>query len=242
MKSFAGKISTAIPNFLTLLNLTCGYITIHYIFNDQLQIAFWIIILAAIFDFSDGFAARALNVSTKTGELLDSLADMVSFGIVPASVAFILLNKTIESQTGQLLFIIISSFIAIFSCLRLAKFHTYAHQKNDFLGLPTPANALFFVSLGYISQMPGNNIMQLLIEPYCLIPLIIGFSILMISNLPMFSLKMKNISFTNNAIQYIFLFISLVLLILFRVQSIPMIIILYILLSVMNRLFAMNKI
>ncbi|MFW6222302.1 MAG: CDP-diacylglycerol--serine O-phosphatidyltransferase [Bacteroidota bacterium] len=237
MKSFSGKIISAIPNFLTLLNLTCGYIAILYVFNDQLQIAFWIIILAAIFDFLDGFAARALNMSTKTGEILDSLADMVSFGIVPASVAFNLLNKTFESQTGHLLFIIISSFIAIFSCLRLAKFHTYVHQKNDFLGLPTPANALFFVSLGYISQMPENNIMQSLVEPYCLIPLIIGFSMLMISNLPMFSLKMKNLSFTNNAIQYIFLFIALILLIIFKVQSIPMIIILYILLSVMNRLF-----
>ncbi len=235
------KIIRAIPNIITLLNLLSGYIALIFVFRNQLQHAFGFIILAAIFDFLDGFTARLFKAYTKTGEILDSLADMVSFGIVPASVAFTLLKNTLGSQTEHFVLIIISSLIALFSCLRLAKFHSYAHQTNHFLGLPTPANALFFLSLGYISQIKANNFMGVLIEPHYLIPLIVVFSILMISNLPMFSLKMKNMSFTNNAIQYIFLFISLILLIIFKIQSIPMIIMVYVLLSLLNSLPGLNK-
>ncbi len=223
-----------IPNLLTIFNLICGCIALYFSFNNNLVFVAYIIGLAAIFDFMDGAVARLLKVSGPMGEELDSLADMVSFGVVPGSVVFHLLEASSLSTY---------SFIAIaipaFSAYRLAKFNIDEKQSENFIGLPTPANCLVFVSIPLITAFQEESIIASFIEiPEVLITLTLLLSIALISKIPLFSLKFKNLKYADNKLKIFFIGISIPLLILLQFSAIPLIVLLYLTLSIVfNHIF-----
>ncbi len=241
---FVMKIKEHIPNFITLLNLLSGCIAIVFIFKNQLPIASYLIGLAAIFDFLDGFFARLLKVQSPIGKDLDSLADMVSFGLVPGLILFKLIEYSsgISVNTG---FISVVPFLAflipLFSALRLAKFNNDKRQTDVFIGLPTPANALLIASFPLIliqqSTLVGINLLSiqsLFLSTIFLVVIAILLSYLLIAEIQLLSLKFKNFTWKDNKIRYIFLGTSCFLLLLFFYLAIPIIIILYILLSIIQ--------
>lgn len=221
-----------VPNIITLLNLTSGCIATVMAFNGDFQMAFLWIVVAAVFDFFDGLAARLLGVSSKLGVELDSLADVVSFGVAPSIAIFILL-RDFTVLPEQLLPIqnLIPYFaflIPAFSAYRLAKFNIDERQTTSFLGLPTPANGLFWISYAFGMQNPiGDNNLYL----YLTLILIVVFSLLMVSEIPMFSLKMKSMGFKGNEKQYILAALILAFVILRGIAGIAWGIAGYILLS-----------
>lgn len=249
-----------IPNLLTLGNLFCGILSCIFILYDFVPFYFLIVTfsLSLIFDFLDGLVARLLKQNFEIGIQLDSMADMVSFGLVPGLAAYSLLftvnpltynntfvgnffpNKYVEFNLPETYTYLnaIAFIIVLFSALRLAKFNLDKEQTLYFKGLATPANAIFFVSL-YICR---NHLFEQgkILKPFgfeypLLIFLCILFSILLISNIPMFSFKLKGFGWQKNHFKYVFLIISILLLILFQMNSIPFIIILYIITSIIFR-------
>jgi CDP-diacylglycerol--serine O-phosphatidyltransferase len=269
------SITRQIPNLLTLSNLLCGCLAINYAFEWEMVMAVYMIGLAAIFDFLDGFAARLLKVSGEMGKQLDSLADMVSFGVVPGVLAFQLIKLSlftdVVNQEGDVYHVLDSMayfafFIPVLSGYRLAKFNVDTRQTDKFIGLPTPANAIFISSLillffqgnemqtvgkslfdkeiynyeiqGYIFEFlnEADFLQQTIIQPYILVSVVIVFSFLLILELPLFALKFKNFGWSDNKIRFVFLTISLAMLIIFQLSAIPFIVILYILLSIINNL------
>lgn len=234
-------IKNHIPNFITLLNLLSGCIAIVFIFDDQLEIASYLIWLAAIFDFLDGFFARLLKAQSIIGKDLDSLADVISFGLVPGLILFILIEHSlgISATSG---FITLLPFVAfmipLFSALRLAKFNNDERQADVFIGLPTPANALLIASFPLIliqqTTLVGINLLgiqSLFLNTIFFITLTILLSYLLVAKIQLLSLKFKTTSWKENKVRFIFIGISCVLLILFFYLAIPIIIILYILIS-----------
>ena len=221
-----------IPNLLTISNLICGCIALYFTFHNNLVFAAYIIGLAAIFDFMDGAAARLLNVSGPMGKELDSLADMVSFGVVPGSVVFHLLEASSLSAYS-----FIALAIPVFSAYRLAKFNIDENQSESFLGLPTPANCLVFVSFPLITAFQGESIIASIIEiPEVLIALTLIFSLALISELPLFSLKFKNLKYANNKLRFFFIGIAILLWALFQFSAIPLIVLLYLTLSIVFKM------
>jgi len=225
-----------IPNIITLLNLICGCVGIVLAFSGELFIAAYLIWGAAIFDFFDGFAARLLKVKSSIGKELDSLADMVSFGVLPSVIMYIL----IEERTDNTFLPYLAFLIAAFSALRLAKFNIDERQAESFIGLPTPANAFFMSAIPFILDKNFIVINDFL-GAEGLIVICIIFSILLVSNISLFSLKFKGIAWQNNAIRYIFVAISGVLLLFLDVKAIPLIILLYLVLSVGFNLTSSTK-
>ena len=283
-------IKKNIPNFITCLNLLCGCIGIVFAFEGNLVWSAYMVGIAAVLDFLDGFAARILKVHSEIGKQLDSLADMVSFGVLPGVVMFNLLQQSfyyelfleywkvplpnkfndIWYDTTRVNYIpYIAFLIPVFSAIRLAKFNIDTRQTNSFIGLPTPANSIFICSLPLILFF-GNEIgkyflqttsfdvsidktpeviwdvfhtntldfnfwiSRILFSPYFLISLTLISSLLLVAPLPLFALKFKNFSWTDNKIRYIFLALCVPLLILFQFVGIPIIIVFYILLSIAN--------
>jgi len=225
-----------IPNFITLLNLLSGCIAITAAFNGNLVLASWLVGLAAIFDFLDGMVARLLNVKSAIGKELDSLADMVSFGVLPGVILYQLFQMNLDIDPG--IFAYVAFLIPLFSALRLAKFNTDTRQEEIFYGLPTPANAIFIASfpliLNYETWFFGfdfSNYMIILINPYFLSVLSLVLSWLLVAEIPLMSLKFKNFKWADNKARYILLLLSLLLLIVFQLTGIPLIIILYIFIS-----------
>ena len=239
------NIKKYIPNTITSLNLLSGCISITLAFEGYILFAVYMIFLAAVFDFFDGMSARFLNAYSIVGKELDSLADMVSFGVAPSVIVFqmmkISLFQTVDLppienlSLPEILFLLTPFLIAIFSGVRLAKFNVDERQTDSFIGIPTPANAIFFISVYLISIIVNNElVLELLRNEIFLTILIISFSLLLIAEFPMFSLKLKNFSWKGNKIRYIFVVLSVILLILLHTIAIPVIIILYILLSAIN--------
>ncbi len=210
-----------IPNTITLANLTCGCIGIIACTKGDLATASYMIWLAAIFDFFDGFAARLLNVSSPIGKELDSLADMVTFGVLPA---FILFSMQENLTTGYLPYLAFS--LALFSALRLAKFNVDTNQTNGFIGMPTPAAAFFVSGLVF---WPTNSL--LVNNPISVAVIGIVLSLLLVAPIPMLALKFKDYSLQNNISRYLLVIISMVLLALFGKKSFPLIISFYFILS-----------
>ncbi len=211
-----------IPNFITCLNLFAGSIAVYYAFQGNYPIVMLLVIIAAVFDFFDGFAARLLNAYSPMGKEMDSLADVISFGLAPGVVAFSLL-----SQSGLPLWVNFAGMIIpTFSALRLAKFNIDERQSSSFIGLPTPANALFWIGLAYSFSdfLIANN--------WLVIILILIFSGLLVAEIPMFSLKFKSFGWGNNQLQYIFLIVCIILLIMLQLDAFAPIILWYILLSI----------
>jgi CDP-diacylglycerol--serine O-phosphatidyltransferase len=223
-----------IPNIITCLNLFAGCLscimTLEY--NNYFG-AFLFVILAAIFDFLDGFSARLLKAFSPIGGQLDSLADVVSFGIAPGFVVFSFLNTVSTGTFFETTFLPYTAFlIPVFSALRLAKFNIDTRQKDSFLGLPVPANALFWVSL-IPAIIPFVKAYEIVICVIILIA-ILTFCLLMISELPMFSLKFKSYSWEKNQWAYLLIGSALVLTILLHFLGISLTIICYILLSLLK--------
>ncbi|MEO1096518.1 MAG: CDP-diacylglycerol--serine O-phosphatidyltransferase [Bacteroidota bacterium] len=214
-----------IPNLLTCCNLACGSVGIVQVFNNELHYAAYLIWAALIFDFLDGFVARLLKVHSPMGKELDSLADMVTFGLLPAAICFQILNNL-----TPLIWLPYAGFlITIFSALRLAKFNIDERQADSFIGLPTPANTLFISSLIFVDQ--------LWLTLPVLLSLIVVFSCLLVAPLEMLALKFKHFGWRGNEVRYIFIGISLVSILLFWQLALPVIIIAYICLSIIKKVF-----
>lgn len=234
-----------IPNAITLLNLVAGCVGIYFVFRNNLTVAAFLIWIAAIFDFFDGFLARLLKVKSDLGVQLDSLADMVSFGVLPGFIMFILIENMSVTNPELSLFREYLPFIAlmipVFSALRLAKFNIDVRQTVSFIGLPTPANA-FFISgfpliifqISHTEEISKVLWVQTLFNPYLLIGVTIVFSFLMTSEIRLMALKFKNISWKENQSRYIFILASILLLIVFHFFAIQLIILIYLLISVIQ--------
>lgn len=220
-------IKKHIPNFITMLNLFSGCLAVYFAFLGCYDWVLYLVLLAALFDFADGLAARMLKAYSPMGKELDSLADVVSFGVVPGVLVMTLLG---ESALPHWLSFA-GFFIPVFSALRLAKFNIDERQTSSFLGLPTPANALFWVGLSFAFP-------DFLIEyPIVLLALIVIFSGLLVCEIPMFSLKFMNLKIKDNGVQFLFLLISVLLIVVFTTKALALIIAWYILLSVIVTLF-----
>ncbi|VBB47262.1 CDP-diacylglycerol/serineO-phosphatidyltransferase [uncultured Paludibacter sp.] len=210
-----------LPNIITSMNLFSGCVGVWFAFNGNYEGAALAIFLSAIFDFLDGMVARLLQAYSEIGKELDSLADVVSFGVVPGAIAFSML-----SANGFMLYAFLAFLIPVFSALRLAKFNVDERQSSSFIGLPTPANAIFWAGLALsLSQW-------LVSHPFILIGIIFFFSYLLVAEIPMFSLKFKNLNWKNNKAQFIFLGGCLLLILLLQQRAIAPLILWYILLSV----------
>ena len=224
-------MSKHIPNILTISNLICGCIALSFTFKGELVYTAYLIGLAAIFDFMDGAAARFLNVSNPIGKELDSLADMISFGLVPGAVVFHLLEESVLSQYSFMALI-----IPIFSAYRLAKFNVDENQNENFIGLPTPANCLVFVSIPLITTFNSESTIAYLFEiPEILLIITILMSVALVSKINMFSLKFKNLKFQDNKIRFFIITMSIMLLIWLKFIAIPIIILLYIMMSIVKK-------
>lgn len=235
-------IKKHIPNIITLLNLLSGLIALVYAFDDNLQMAFFWVCLGIFFDFWDGFAARVLKVSSPLGVQLDSLADMVTSGVVPGVVMYQMLahiQENIEQYniTDDTFYMKLVPFIGFIitmgACMRLAKFNIDTRQTDSFIGLPTPANALFILSIPLITSTTESDfVLTTLSNPYVLVIVSVFSAFIMNAELPLFSLKTKNKNLSDNKLTLLFLGICALLLLFFRFEAIPLIIIFYIILSV----------
>jgi len=249
------KMKNWIPNIITLLNLLCGCIAAIYAFNDQLVLAGVFVAAGIFFDFFDGLAARFLHVSSELGTQLDSLADMVTSGLVPGIVMYQLLSDAIgfnlidqeQSFTSgsQDYWIshpylpILGFLITLGSCYRLAKFNIDNRQTDSFIGVPTPANAILIISLGLIAQDTDLSWLYYgLTNPYILIAITLFSVYILNAELPLFALKFKSFGWKGNEMRWVFIAICIALMITLQIYAVPCIIIIYILMSVVNNLRA----
>jgi len=217
-----------IPNTITCLNLISGCIATYFAFQNDNELALLFIIIGAVFDFFDGMVARLLHVSSPIGKELDSLADDITFGFAPSAIVF---NYLCTFHSHILVLPFLAFVMAAFSALRLAKFNLDERQAMGFIGLPTPANALFWGSL--IVGM-GDSIASLPYAEYFLVAGIFISSWLLVAEIPMFALKFKNWGWKGNEIKYVFLITCVPLILLLGVSGLAAIIAWYVILSVVN--------
>ncbi|KQC01828.1 CDP-diacylglycerol--serine O-phosphatidyltransferase [Pedobacter sp. Hv1] len=223
-----------IPNAITCANLFSGCIGVVFAFKGDLQTAAYFVLLSGIFDFFDGMVARLLNVKSAIGKELDSLADMVSFGFLPGVVMFQLL-KVSDFSSPYLPYL--GFIITVFSALRLAKFNIDERQTEEFIGLNTPMNTLFIVSLPFIAldypTIIGSSMLLLAITAIT--------SFLLVSEIKIFSLKFNNMTWAKNKFKFIFLILSALLIVFLKFAAIPFVLVLYITLSVLHFRGIANK-
>jgi len=230
------NIKAQIPNTITLLNLFCGCIAAIFAFRMDFEMAFLFVCLGIFLDFFDGFFARLFKVSSPLGLQLDSLADMVTSGVVPGLVMYQLMVT--GSGWSSPLVPFLGFIITMGSCYRLANFNIDTRQTNSFIGLPTPANALFILSLPLVKMTTESFfINEILTDHGILLAISILSAYLLNAEIPLFSLKVKKFSFADNKIQIVFLVLSLFLLGFYRYLGIPLVILSYVLLSVINNKF-----
>lgn len=226
-----------IPNMITCCNLISGCIATYWAFCGVWDVALLFIVIGAVFDFFDGMSARLLGVSSPIGKELDSLADDITFGFAPSAIIFDFMKGGVEYLPWHYL-IYIAFLMAAFSALRLAKFNLDERQSMGFIGLPTPANALFW---GALLVGAGD---WLLSSPYLYYAVVAGMLLscwLLVSEVPMFALKFKSWGFKGNEIKFVFVLTSAVLIILFNIIGIAIVIAWYILLSILTNCFNNNK-
>jgi len=228
----------AIPSLITCLALFSGCISIACSDNGNLALAGYFILIAAVFDFLDGMFARMLRAITAFGRQLDSLADAISFGVAPAMIIFRLMADSLKNRVeidgfAGYVFLYIPFFLVIFAVLRLAKFNIDDTQTKSFRGLPTPATAMFVSALGVLSEsQAGIPLQNLTGNILFLLIVTVVFSVLMVTNIRMFSLKFEDMSLKNNWLRYVLLISSLIILIIMKIPGIALIIAIYIILSV----------
>nr|WP_299069690.1 CDP-alcohol phosphatidyltransferase family protein [uncultured Allomuricauda sp.] len=241
-----------IPNFLTLLNLFSGCIAAVFAVLNYLEWAALFVFIGIFFDFFDGFAARMLNVQSEVGVQLDSLADMITSGLVPGIVMFQLLQMAetggwnlgfFGHETEMTVLPFFGFAITLASAYRLAKFNVDENQVSSFIGLPTPANALLILSLPLILVYHTNDALStLILSEWFLIGLTLVSAFLLNSRIELFALKFKNWSFKDNAVRYLFLIGSLVLLVTLKFLAVPIIIIFYVFSSLLLKASKNNDI
>ncbi len=246
------QIKKHIPNAITLLNLASGLLAIIAIFKGYYDEAFLFVCLGIFFDFWDGFFARKFKVSGELGLQLDSLADVVTSGVVPGLMIFKLLQDIQEDDTS--IYYLTEDFyymgfvpylgfiITLASAYRLAKFNIDTRQTDSFIGLPTPANALFIMSIPMI-QFDGTHewLVNALFNPFVLIIISFVSAYMLNAEIPLFSLKIKDFSWDKNKLQVFFLAIAATLFLFLGFTALPIIILLYVVLSVVNNMFLAKK-
>jgi CDP-diacylglycerol--serine O-phosphatidyltransferase len=234
------NIKKHIPNSITLLNLFCGCIALIFAFHHNFEMAFYFVSLGIFLDFFDGFFARLFKVSSPLGLQLDSLADMVTSGVVPGLVMYQMMTNSLATASESYLqiFPYLGFIITMGSCYRLANFNVDTRQTDSFIGLPTPANALFILSLPLVLAYSNVTFMgQILTNHWVLLAIALLSAYILNAEIPLFSLKVKKFNFKDNALQIVFLVLSLLLLFFFQYLGIPLLIISYVLLSVVNNVW-----
>lgn len=229
-----------IPNAITCANLLCGCAgVVAVLVRNELLTAAYLIGLAAVLDFLDGFLARLLKAYSPIGKELDSLADMVTFGLLPGIIIFRLLGQSLQGPEYDLVTYSVVPHVAfvitVFSALRLAKFNVDPRQSDSFIGVPTPANALLIASLPLILRQHPEWF-SFIVRPGFLIGFSVVMSLLLVAELPLFALKFKTYDFRSNAARYLFLGVSVVLLVALGATAVPVVIALYLLVSLAGRL------
>ncbi len=249
------NIRKGIPSLITSLGLISGCISIVMSATlGDLSLAGYFILAAAFFDFLDGMAARLLHAMSEFGKQLDSLADVVSFGVAPAMILYRLMTLSfVNTQTeagydvlhpgaGEWLMLGTTLLVAVFSALRLAKFNLDTEQVKHFKGLPTPANALFFTALGFMAERGATSGMAgWIFNPWLLLALVVLSCFLLVSNIRMFSLKFATLALRENGFRYAFLLVSAILLAVYRLPGLAGVIPLYIGMSLLHSLVCRKK-
>ncbi len=226
-----------IPNMLTLGNLVCGSCAvIALLTRADFELAFWLIVASAVCDFFDGFAARLLKCSSPLGVELDSLADMVSFGLVPAVAMYCLWDVAPASETLPEWARYLTLIIVAFSALRLAKFNIDDTQTTEFCGLPTPANGLFCLSLAMLMAAGEISLCR-----WAIVAISVGMAYMLISPVRMFALKFKGFGWQGNEIRYSFIALCVVLIVAFTRYAVPAIILLYMVISAIRWAINLRK-
>ena len=240
-----------IPNIITLCNLAIGVLAVWMALENQVLFASWLILLGAVLDFLDGFMARILKASSQLGKQLDSFADLISFGMAPSAVVYKLMEYSIrgdifyggiqDTSLPERLLLFSPILLVLFAALRLAEFNMDENSPG-FRGMPTPAPAIYFAGASiFLVHNLGTDLAGFLLRPGVILVNILVFSILMVSSIPMFSLKFQNFQWTGNQIRYLFLAISGILLIILQEIALPVIILIYIILSITLSLFRNNR-
>jgi CDP-diacylglycerol--serine O-phosphatidyltransferase len=230
-----------IPNFITSLNLVSGFIAIIFAANGNLVTASWFILAAMIFDFLDGFSARLLKAYSDIGKELDSLADVVSFGVAPGIIIYHLLSNSIPGSDHDfrlILVMLIAAIMPVCGAIRLAIFNLDSTQATTFRGLPIPANALAVISVvlaGHYSSSP--LFVSFMATPSLIIIFTVLLSLLMVTRIPLLSLKVKNLKFKGNEGRYILIALVIINFAIFGAMALPLIIPLYIISSALSLLF-----
>lgn len=245
MSQAQSKWYQPIPNAITSLNLIAGIFASFFAYEEKIGLAIIFLLMATIFDFLDGMVARLLKVSTKVGKELDSLADLISSGLLPGVLVFVVQRSLLNVQNNdfaglsipQLIFLFIPMMIPVASAIRLAKFNIDTRQTEEFIGMPTPANSIFWAAVAYDYFIAETSFFAQLYIPLVLTALIFLTSILLNTELRLLSLKFKNLRFKENAYRYYLLVGAVILLAIFWISGLALVVIFYILLSIIrNRL------
>jgi len=229
-----------IPNFLTSLNLLSGCLALVFVFKGDIPVFSLFVGACLILDFLDGFAARALKAYSPMGKELDSLADMIAFGMVPGAILYhlFLISPPLNLANGSTWLQIISYFpfiVTVFSGLRLAKFNTDTRQTTSFLGLPTPAVTIFVTGIALILQYDRFHLTPFLLNSYVIGGISMILSFLLVSEIPLFAMKFRSFNWSQNKPQYMLLMISILLLATLQVAGIPLLVLFYIILSLLKK-------
>ena len=233
-----------IPNTITLINLFCGCCAIISILSEDFITAFWWFFCGGLADYSDGMVARVLNVKSELGKELDSLADMVTFGVVPGVIVYQLLSMQIPggaAAEGVFSLAHVGFLLPVFAGLRLARFNLDERQTSDFIGLPTPSCSLFFVGIMLIYEFDSFGIGGYLVQPQVLIPLVLLFSYLMHAEINLFSFKFKGFQYKGNEIRFIFAGVAIILLFLLREAAFSVGVLSYIIIAIFFNRFSKKR-
>jgi len=217
-----------LPNLLTCCNLFCGCLGIVFTLEERGVPAAYFVWGAALFDFMDGFSARLLKISSPIGKELDSLADVISFGVLPS----VLMYKLLGAATSDAFLPFVAFIIAICSAVRLAIFNVDETQRDSFKGLNTPANSIFITALPFV----GGNAAEWLTLPWVLVIITLAFSWLLVSRVKIFAFKFKSLSWSDNKVRFIFLAVAMSMLILWGKGALPLVILTYIAFSLADNL------
>ncbi len=228
------SIKKHIPNGITCLNLFSGCVGIVFAFQHNLLFAAYALFAAALFDFFDGFAARLLKAYTEIGKELDSLADMVSFGLLPGVIVYQLFLQAPQIEGVSRYLNYIAFLIPVFSAIRLANFNLDTLQAKIFIGLPTPANGILISSFPFILHQHNNFYSAFILNPFFLACFVLIMGSLLVAEIPLMSLKFKGMSFKVNIYRYLLLAIAAFTLVFFKFVAIPVVIFVYIAISVLQ--------
>ncbi len=237
-----------LPNFITLLNLLSGIFAIFFALNGHLGWAGYFIFFAAFFDFIDGFVARLLKVSSEIGKELDSLSDLISFGVAPGFIVYGVLLKVNDITSLSLLsvemlvLLFVPFLMPLFGAYRLARFNVKHFKEKGFTGLPIPANGIFHAGVGILfATQIGNEPFSPLVMTILIDFSLLLFGFLMVSNIKMISLKLSSYRFSNAVFQYLLIFFSFIMVFTLLWKAIPLIIYFYIVLSIIKNLFFVKE-